>query len=313
MSEEKPTIRNEDDDRYEDDTGDLDLGQLGSRVWLVKVPRFLMEKWDAIPDDDRANLGCVRVKNDEIQLLLHNNSENADVPKNYNLKVMNKFVKNSYVFREAESSSSNTKNTALVGTVAHECNVTPIINDDYRRVMQKRALAASAPKRKVQMIDDRGASLLAPGTLGARNRNTTSFIRNVKPRTGEGLKNSRIPRNELLDILFKCFEDYEYWTLKGLREYVKQPEVYLKEVLDSIAILNKRGPYALKYSLKPEYKGTMDAATRELLNQQVSQSELSQHQNADKDSASPTGPSSSASDVNKDGDNDDEVEMIDIL
>ncbi|CAB91188.1 Transcription initiation factor IIF subunit beta [Schizosaccharomyces pombe] len=307
MSEEKPTVRTEEDDRYEDDAGDLDLGQIGSRVWLVKIPKFLMDKWNSIPEDDAANLGCVRVKNDEIQLLLQNSPENADVPKIYNLRVMNKFVRNSYVFRESETSSSM-KSTALVGTVAHECNVSPVINDDYRRVMQKRALAASAPKRKVQMIDDRGGSLLAPGTLGSRSRSTTSFIRNVKPRTGEGLKNSRIPRNELLDILFKCFEDYEYWTLKGLREYVKQPEVYLKEVLDSIAILNKRGPYALKYSLKPEYKGTMDAASVELRNQQASQSESSSIDHTGKNT-SPDNPGTNA----EEDEDDDGVEMIDVV
>ena len=37
-------------------------------------------------------------------------------------------------------------------------------------------------------------------------------------------KATRIPKNELLDLLFKCFQEYAYWSLKGLREYVKQPE-----------------------------------------------------------------------------------------
>jgi transcription initiation factor TFIIF subunit beta len=78
-------------------------------------------------------------------------------------------------------------------------------------------------------------------------------------------KATRIPKNELLDLLFKCFQEYAYWSLKGLKEYVKQPEVaplfdftefaqsYLREALEEIAHLNKRGPYALKWSLKPHY------------------------------------------------------------
>jgi TFIIF, beta subunit HTH domain len=41
-------------------------------------------------------------------------------------------------------------------------------------------------------------------------------------------KATRIPKNELLDLLFKCFQEYAYWSLKGLREYVKQPEVCSK-------------------------------------------------------------------------------------
>ncbi|EEB09632.1 transcription factor TFIIF complex beta subunit Tfg2 [Schizosaccharomyces japonicus yFS275] len=297
----QPMVKAEEEDKYEDETGDLDTSGIASRVWLVKLPKFLLDKWNSIPPDHAADLGCVRVMNDEIQLLLRDSAENMDVPKEYNLKVMNKYVRNSYVFREFEQPSGS-KQTALVGTVAHECNVSPVINDDYRRVMHKRALAASAPRRRVQMIDDRGGSLLAPGTLGARSRSTTSFIRNVKPRTGEVLKNARIPRNELLDILFKCFEDYEYWTLKGLREYVKQPEVYLKEVLDSIAVLNKRGPYALKYSLKPEYKGTMNVAAMELKSQQNAMNAASSSQQG------------ATSPKNYDDDKDDDnVEMLDVI
>lgn len=67
-------------------------------------------------------------------------------------------------------------------------------------------------------------------------------------------KATRIPRNELLDLLFKLFEEYDYWSLKGLKERTKQPEVYLKEVLDDISTLIKKGVYSMKYCLKPEYK-----------------------------------------------------------
>src|SRR5436190_23750154 len=92
-----------------------------------------------------------------------------------------------------------------------------------------------------------------------------------------------MPKNELIDLLFGAFEKYTYWTLRGLKDYAKQPEVfnqkknntdislfickifinyfflviilksYLKDVLNEIAILDKRGPYNNCYHLKPEY------------------------------------------------------------
>ena len=34
-----------------------------------------------------------------------------------------------------------------------------------------------------------------------------------------------MPKNELIDLLFNAFELYAYWSLKGLKIYVKQPEV----------------------------------------------------------------------------------------
>ena len=72
-----------------------------------------------------------------------------------------------------------------------------------------------------------------------------------------------MPRNELMDVLFAAFERYPYWSFKGIVEHTKQPSQYLKEVLQEICILNKRGPYASNYQLKPEYKQRPSAAELE--------------------------------------------------
>jgi transcription initiation factor TFIIF subunit beta len=42
--------------------------------------------------------------------------------------------------------------------------------------------------------------------------------------------------------------------MKGFREVTNQPEAYLKEVLEDIAIMNRSGPYTGKWSLKEEFK-----------------------------------------------------------
>jgi transcription initiation factor TFIIF subunit beta len=70
----------------------------------------------------------------------------------------------------------------------------------------------------------------------------------------EVLKAARIPKNQLLDLLFQCFKQYEYWAVKALRQRVQQPEAYLRETLDEIAVLNKSGSFANLWSLKPHYK-----------------------------------------------------------
>ncbi|CAG8576600.1 4545_t:CDS:2 [Paraglomus occultum] len=66
-------------------------------------------------------------------------------------------------------------------------------------------------------------------------------------------KTTRMPKNELIDLLFNAFELYAYWSLIGLKTYVKQPESYLEEVLSEIATLDKEGTYGNFYHLKPEY------------------------------------------------------------
>ena len=55
--------------------------------------------------------------------------------------------------------------------------------------------------------------------------------------------------------------------MKGLKERTRQPESFLKECLDSIAILIKKGPYTSKYSLRPEYKKLSEAERAASLNE----------------------------------------------
>ena len=44
-----------------------------------------------------------------------------------------------------------------------------------------------------------------------------------------------------------------------MKERTRQPEAYLKESLEQVAMLVKKGPYALKYTLKSEYKKLKEA------------------------------------------------------
>jgi transcription initiation factor TFIIF subunit beta len=48
-----------------------------------------------------------------------------------------------------------------------------------------------------------------------------------------------MPQNELLDRIFECFNRYNYWSMKALRAELQQPEAYLRETLEKIAVLAK--------------------------------------------------------------------------
>jgi transcription initiation factor TFIIF subunit beta len=63
-----------------------------------------------------------------------------------------------------------------------------------------------------------------------------------------------MPQNELLDRIFECFRRYNYWSMKALRAELQQPEAYLRETLEKIAVLAKSGPFSTQWSLKPENK-----------------------------------------------------------
>ncbi|KAK9466916.1 transcription initiation factor IIF, beta subunit [Lipomyces arxii] len=294
---------NDNEDMYED-SGDLDMAAAGTKVWLVRMPKFLRDRWLEMEDAGSDDLGTVRLRQDkpnDIRLILADTEATKDLPKEYKLDITNQNVTNTYVFAEenlarfgkhgavtgaSENNASSgptgsssmradnsnkrkryqpysrvyiPKNTAIAGKVFHECSLTVSSADkSYADFVAQRQLASStAPRPQVTLLTEIPGvtSALAGPSMREGNSMFMRSQKREKERAQAEGKAARIPKNELLDLLFKLFEEYDYWGMKGLRERTRQPEAYLKEVLEPIAILNKKGPYTSKYCLKPEYKG----------------------------------------------------------
>ncbi|KAI9746846.1 MAG: hypothetical protein M1815_004961 [Lichina confinis] len=305
-----------DDDIYED-TGDLDFSQ-AQIVWLMRLPPSLWQNWASLDDDERIELGTVRVEDlgqdakgdskQKMTLLLNNATKpNKNIPKEYRMNVTNSKSSNVYIFSEKDPPKSNKlktaqrpgneaeaglgsskltphnrqggtkkpkwnrfkrwqpfyrrsipKHTALAGIVKHEINCLPVENAEYARIMAERNAEAAKPKRETKFLGDLGvhqANLLAPGTLGS-NASFADFIRTGAPPRAQKQeqKAARIPQNELLDLIYDCFRQYNFWSLKALKGELNQPEAYLKQTLEMIADLVKTGRFANTWTLKPENK-----------------------------------------------------------
>jgi len=65
---------------------------------------------------------------------------------------------------------------------------------------------------------------------------------------------ARIPRNQLLDEIFRLFRDTPRWGIRPLREKTQQPEAYLKEVLSEVAFLHRSGEFNGLWELKDNFK-----------------------------------------------------------
>lgn len=76
----------------------------------------------------------------------------------------------------------------------------------------------------------------------------------VKAKKGEVFKAARIPKNQLLDMIFECFRQFQYWPMKALRQRTQQPDSYLRQVLEEVAVLNKSGRFANNYQLSDAYR-----------------------------------------------------------
>jgi len=262
----------QEDDAQPDPDEPLMMDAGNGRVWLVKIPRFLMQRWSAI-DAEGIHLATIRVYHDDkaasgkkprIVLILPNADPNSTQPGDeYEMDMVNDAVENQVVIAEREKepgSGNRARTTILTGRVKHECNLRPSLSDRYRQRLKERSRASNTPVRTIRMIEDE-----TPGGRGHINRltsgvsNTGGFSDLVKPKPkaakGQFERMARMPRNQLLDILFSLFREKEHWSIKPLREKTQQPEVYLKEVLTEIAFLHRSGEHNGTWELMANFKG----------------------------------------------------------
>lgn len=150
------------------------------------------------------------------------------------------------------------KKTAIYGRVSQEVNMNPIDNPETAYLMAVRAQEQVTPKNTTQIIDRFTVTnnVVQVGTTQATKAFET-FIKDTRTQTKKAkaeAKTARMPENELLDKIFQCFRQYNYWSLKALRSAIPQPEVYLRSTLEKVADLHKSGRFANNWSLKAEHQ-----------------------------------------------------------
>ncbi|GEQ69202.1 hypothetical protein JCM33374_g2873 [Metschnikowia sp. JCM 33374] len=305
----------------ENESLDMNLSHGTQKVWLVKLPRYLAERWTRPDNLHGQQLGEVKIRQNvnnltgkkklEVKLVLSEEERAEDIPQEYNLSILNTQVKNSYVFSEEnlkrfqqertevgdmpaqpalpdldKSSAAKKPNrffrvqkngsedrkfvpfvktipkkTSLTGKIVHDCQITPSKGDaKYSQMLSRRQNIGQEKERpKVTFLTEIPGVVQSQAGPSLTGKSTSSFLKSTTAKTkGEG-RAIRMPKKDLLDLLFRLFEEYEYWSMKGLKERTRQPETYLKESLESIANLIKKGPYTSKYNLKPEYRRLRDA------------------------------------------------------
>lgn len=64
----------------------------------------------------------------------------------------------------------------------------------------------------------------------------------------------RMSEHELRDAIFLAYKEFSYWSMKAFKQRLNQPEAWLRENLEQLAVLHKAGAFANHWELKPEYK-----------------------------------------------------------
>lgn len=108
------------------------------------------------------------------------------------------------------------------GKVEQECQLKPILNDDYRGIMKMRNIESNRPRRTVQVVES-GSAGIQVGLIP--HVNETELLLKKKRKFEPDTRKERLPKAEVMDLVFKAFEKFAHWTLKGLVDYTQQPTV----------------------------------------------------------------------------------------
>lgn len=146
------------------------------------------------------------------------------------------------------------KQTSLVGPkLDHEVECRPVQNKEYKDFMDEHNKVVIRSNTKMEILSDQEAQKGMGNVSNAANFQTfTTKDLPAQRKTGQENKASRIERAALIDLLFKLFQEYPNWRLRDLKMRTRQPEVYLKEVLSTIAVLVTSGDTSGTWRLKPE-------------------------------------------------------------
>lgn len=157
------------------------------------------------------------------------------------------------------------KQTALAPLIQHVADAAPEQDASYYAHFDKMYKASQKPKKSTTFY------AAVDRTVNSSASHLTKFPGfNISSKPGYRSKKAppkekavRMSEKDLYDALCKCFGEYKYWPLKGLRNKLRQPEAYIKQTLEQIATLVRSGQFAMNYMLKPEYDHIITAAANQ--------------------------------------------------
>jgi len=219
-----------------------------------------MERWANVNNED-VHLATIRVfkASSRIKLYLPENPANPEEPGEYELEMVQESVDNQLVVAEKEKEPGNrARTTILAGKVKHECNLRPVFTEKYRKRVRDRHREVNTRSRQIKMIDEVTPGRGSVNMLSSGVANASAFSDLVKtkqkPAKGQFERMARMPKNQLLDLLFRLFGEKETWSIKLLRDKTQQPEAFLKETLSEIAFLHRSGEHNGTWELKENFK-----------------------------------------------------------
>ncbi|XP_060518283.1 general transcription factor IIF subunit 2 [Cylas formicarius] len=239
---------------------DLDLSNANRGVWLVKVPKYVANRWEKAPSD--MEVGKLKITKQQGQkpqvsltlsspILNLSDSNEGSIPKDHRLDVSTVTQQTLGVFSHViptnmDSVIPETEKLYMEGKIVQKLECRPYADNCYMKLKLESIRKASLPTRKVQQLE-RVVQTYKPVS---DHKNNIEYMERKK---AEG-KKARDDKDAVLEMLFAAFEKHQYYNIKDLVKITKQPITYLKEILKEVCNYNLKNPHKNMWELKPEYR-----------------------------------------------------------
>lgn len=245
---------------------EVDLTAAGRGVWLVKVPKYLSEKWKKAPGS--CEVGKLKITRSRIsgakpevlftlgeQLSLPDTSPTATESEKMGVPREHKFVlngignQNLVVLSQvptADADLGSTDKLSIEGKVTQRAECRPVANDTYMKLKRWQLESKNKPMRQIKQLDE--------VVNNYKPVKEHSFMKEHELKKKNEGKNIRKEKNEVTDMLFNAFESHQYYNVRDLINITKQPITYLKEILKELCVYNMKAPHKNMWELKPEYR-----------------------------------------------------------
>uniref|UniRef100_A0AC34FY16 General transcription factor IIF subunit 2 n=1 Tax=Panagrolaimus sp. ES5 TaxID=591445 RepID=A0AC34FY16_9BILA len=246
----------------------VDCERTSRGVWLVKVPRYLSEIWEKNEGSDVGRL--VQLSEEDVKLISITPDEVSSVGTNPSINGSTSSAALSQARRDLRKvqdpselkpiTAKNNKNVSAPKEHSFkfrnldECQ--PPNSDQYMKMKMNMIRKAKVPVSMAKQID-RAVVAFKPKAQHAENLKMDKTKKEVGARTIRG------SREQVMDRIFEAFEKHQYYRLTDLQTIIQQPQGYLREILNDIAIYNTSPPHKSMWELKPEYRAYRSTAAAE--------------------------------------------------
>ncbi|CAG2109632.1 unnamed protein product [Medioppia subpectinata] len=243
----------------------LDCTNASRGVWLVKVPKYMSNKWQkALPLTEVGRLSITKSSSGRPEILFNLSQEVTKSETNDSSAVKQVMIPTEHQFAISDiknqtlavfsqmSEESSTSGLALEGNVVQKGECRPIGNDNYMNLKKETIRKASQPARTVQQLD-RAVINYKPISAHKSDVIHNLLLDFELKKKSEG-KKSREDKDKVQDMLFSAFEKHQYYNIKDLERVTRQPIPYLKEILKEICHYNAKNPHKNMWELKPEFR-----------------------------------------------------------